>query len=78
MCVCVFTLSCPLLFVQLSSALEKLAQLKGQQYGEVSLEAGNILRLAKAAPFEGRLAALSAVSSVVSCDELGRVVSCVV
>lgn len=48
--------------LQLVSALEKLAQLQGQQYGEVSLEAGNILRLARAAPFEGRLSALRAVS----------------
>lgn len=62
------------LFSQLTTALESLSKLKGQVYGEVSLEAGVILRLAKAAPFEGRLAALRAVCSfiieILSCQAI--------
>ena len=46
---------------QLTAALERLSTLEGQMYGEVSLEAGNILRFAKAAPFQGRLLALREV-----------------
>ncbi|CAM9423058.1 unnamed protein product [Ascophyllum nodosum] len=43
---------------ELQEGLEKLSSLEGPGYGEVALEAGNILRLAKAAPFEGRVNAL--------------------
>lgn len=46
---------------QLQEGFEKLSKLEGQAYGEVALEAGNILRLAKAAPFQGRLTALREV-----------------
>lgn len=48
-------------------------------YGEVSLEAGNILRFAKAAPFQGRLAALREVSGdfVVSTPDLSKWGTCV-
>lgn len=47
--------------VQLSAGLKALSELEGQIYGEVSIEAGNILRFAQAAPFQGRVAALREV-----------------
>ena len=56
--------------VQLTAALERLAKLEGQVYGEVSLEAGNILRFAKAAPFQGRLSGLREVRRVLLVVEL--------
>lgn len=49
---------CP---TQLSDGLKALSKLEGQIYGEVSIEAGNILRFAEAAPFQGRLSALREV-----------------
>lgn len=47
--------------LQLSAGLKALSELEGQIYGEVSIEAGNILRFAQAAPFQGRVSALRAV-----------------
>lgn len=60
---CIIALPCFFceLDYQFTASLEKLAQLQGQEYGEVSLEAGNLLRFANSAPFEGRLDALRQV-----------------